>query len=384
VSEIALAVVLLVGAGLMMKSLLRLLQANVGFDPHNLLTMTTVLPPTKYSTPESQLSFYDQLKERLKSLPGVAGAGAVDILPLQPGNTTRFYVDGDPIPPPDQLIEANMRFVDDTYFQTLGVPVTAGRPFDTRDDIKSPGVVILGKTVADRIFAGRDPIGRRIKYGSTEGRGDLIVGVVGDVKIAGIDEAFRPVLYYPFRQNPSVGMNLVVRTSTEPTSVANTVRNEVRSMEPAVAIFAVQSMEQLISSSPAAFMRRFPGLLISVFAGVALLLASIGIYGVVSYSVSQQSHYIGVRMALGAQTSDILRMVLKQGLLLALAGVVIGTVAAVLLMQLLTSLLFEVKATDPTIFVLGVITLFAVAVLACYVPARRATKVDPLEALRYE
>jgi putative ABC transport system permease protein len=346
--------------------------------------MTTVLPPTKYSTPESQLSFYDQLKERLKSLPGVAGAGAVDILPLQPGNTTRFYVDGDPIPPPDQLIEANMRFVDDTYFQTLGVPVTAGRPFDTRDDIKSPGVVILGKTVADRIFAGRDPIGRRIKYGSTEGRGDLIVGVVGDVKIAGIDEAFRPVLYYPFRQNPSVGMNLVVRTSTEPTSVANTVRNEVRSMEPAVAIFAVQSMEQLISSSPAAFMRRFPGLLISVFAGVALLLASIGIYGVVSYSVSQQSHYIGVRMALGAQTSDILRMVLKQGLLLALAGVVIGTVAAVLLMQLLTSLLFEVKATDPTIFVLGVITLFAVAVLACYVPARRATKVDPLEALRYE
>ena len=384
VSEIALAVVLLVGAGLMMKSLLRLLQANVGFDPHNLLTMTTVLPPTKYSTPESQLSFYDQLKERLKSLPGVAGAGAVDILPLQPGNTTRFYVDGDPIPPPDQLIEANMRFVDDTYFQTLGVPVTAGRPFDTRDDIKSPGVVILGKTVADRLFAGRDPIGRRIKYGSTEGRGDLIVGVVGDVKIAGIDEAFRPVLYYPFRQNPSVGMNLVVRTSTEPTSVANTVRNEVRSMEPAVAIFAVQSMEQLISSSPAAFMRRFPGLLISVFAGVALLLASIGIYGVVSYSVSQQSHYIGVRMALGAQTSDILRMVLKQGLLLALAGVVIGTVAAVLLMQLLTSLLFEVKATDPTIFVLGVITLFAVAVLACYVPARRATKVDPLEALRYE
>jgi putative ABC transport system permease protein len=384
VSEIALAIVLVVGAGLMMKSLFRLLQANIGFNPNNLLTMSVALPPNQYSEASSQINFHQRLKERLSSLPGVASSGTVDILPLQGGNTTRFYVEGDPVPPVDQLIEANIRFVDESYFQTLGVPVTTGRAFDARDDANTAGVVILGKTIADRIFAGRDPVGRRIKYGSIEGPGDLIVGVVGDVKIAGIDEATRPVLYYPFRQAPSGVTNLVVRTTADPTSVATAVRNEIRSIDPAVGVFNVRSMEELISTSPAAFMRRFPGLLISIFAGVALLLASIGIYGVVSYSVSQQSHYIGVRMALGAQTSDILKMVLKEGLVLALAGVVIGVVAAVFLMRLLSSLLFEVQATDPTVIVIGVAALFSVELLACYVPARRATKVDPLVALRYE
>jgi predicted permease len=384
VSEIALAVVLLVAAGLMMKSLFRLLQADVGFNPGNVLTMAVILPPAKYSQPETQVNFFQQLKEKLRSVPGVTGVGTVDMLPLQAGNTTRFYVEGDPVPPPDKLIEANMRFADETYFQTLGVPLIAGRMFDTRDDLSAPGVVILGKTVADRIFGGRDPIGRRIKYGSIEGPGDLIIGVIGDVKIAGIDEPNRAVLYYPFRQGPSIATNLVIRTNTPPASVAYAIRREVRSAESAVAIFSVRSMEEIISSSPAAFMRRFPGLLISIFAAVALLLASIGIYGVVSYSVSQQIHYIGVRMALGARTADILKLVLKQGLVLAIAGVVIGVVAAALLMSLLSSLLFQVQTTDPITFALVVAVLFGVALLACYVPARRATKVDPLVALRYE
>lgn len=383
VSQIALAVVLLVGAGLMMKSLLRLLQANIGFDPDNVLTMSVALPAT-YSDPAAIVNFHQQMKQRVQSLPGVAGVGTIDILPLQGGNTTRFYVEGDPIPAPGQAIEANTRVADETYFQTLGIPLIAGRAFEGSDQAGAPGVVIIGKTIADRVFAGRDPVGRRIKYVSFDTPGDLIVGVVGDVRIAGIDEAIRPVLYFPSRQNPSTFTNLVVRTNADPTTMASTLRNEIRSIEPAVAIFNVRGMDEIMSTSPAAFMRRFPGLLITIFAGVALLLAAIGIYGVVSYSVSQQSHYIGVRMALGAQTSDILKLVMKQGLVLAIVGITLGVIAAVLLMRLLSSLLFEVQATDPTIFLLGVAALFGVALLACYFPARRATKVDPLVALRYE
>ncbi|HEV7747769.1 MAG TPA: ABC transporter permease [Pyrinomonadaceae bacterium] len=383
-TEIALAVVLLIGAGLMMKSLLHLLQANVGFNPDKLLTLTVVPPAAKYTDENRQIEFFDQLRERVKSLPGVSDAGTVNILPLQSGNTTRVNVEGDPIPPPGQENEANIRTVDDTYFQTLGVPLTAGRMFDERDKPNDPPVVIIGKTFADRIFAGRDPIGRRLVYAGAQAPPLTVIGVVGDVKIGGLDDAIRPVIYYPFRQDSNAGTNLVVRTTNDPTALAAAIRNEARTLEPDVAIFNVNAMEQLISNSPAAFMRRFPALLISVFAGIALLLASIGIYGVVSYSVSQQTHYIGVRMALGAQASDILKMVLKQGLTLALGGMALGVVAAFGLTRLLQSLLFEVRATDLATFGLVLGALFVVALLACYIPARRATKVDPLVALRYE
>jgi predicted permease len=383
-TEIALAVVLLIGAGLMMKSLLHLLQANVGFNPDKLLTMTVVPPAAKYTEVNRQIEFFDQLRERVKSLPGVTGTGTVNILPLQSGNTTRVNVEGDPIPPAGQETEANTRIVDETYFQTLGVPLAAGRMFDERDKPDAPPVVIIGKTFADRMFAGRDPIGRRFVYAGAAAPPMTIIGVVGDVKIGGLDDAIRPVIYYPFRQNSNAGTNLVVRTTNDPTALAAAIRDEARTLEPDVAIFNVNGMEQLISNSPAAFMRRFPALLISIFAGIALLLASIGIYGVVSYSVSQQTHYIGIRMALGAQASDILKMVLKQGLTLALGGMALGVVAAFGLTRLLQSLLFEVRATDIGTFGLVLGTLFVVALLACYIPARRATKVDPLVALRYE
>jgi putative ABC transport system permease protein len=420
-TEIALAFVLLVGAGLMMKSLLRLLQSNIGFNPQNVLTMTVSVPPAKYGDFFKQNDFFDRLQERVESLPGVTGAGTVNVLPLQGGNTTRFIVDGDPVPPPGQEIEANIRVVNESYFQALGVPMVAGRAFDEHDGAAAgasaaaaaantaaanngrnaanpanpanpaiaaannlPGVVIIGKTAADKIFAGRDPIGRKLVYPSIQGPPDVIIGVVSDVKIGGLDEAIRPVLYFPFRRFPGVATNLLVRTTADPTVLASAIRSETRSLEPDVALFSVRPMAQVIGDSPAAFMRRFPALLIGIFATVALLLASIGIYGVVSYSVSQQTHYIGVRMALGAQTSDILRMVLKQGLGLALAGIAIGVVAAFGLMRLLRSLLFEVQATDITTFAIVVVTLLIVALLACFIPARRATKVDPLVALRYE
>ncbi|HEX5887157.1 MAG TPA: ABC transporter permease [Pyrinomonadaceae bacterium] len=383
-TEIALAVVLLVGAGLMMKSLLRLLQTNVGFETENLLTMTMVLPPTKYTQANQLVNFNDQIQERVRSMPGVSNAGTVDILPLNGGNTTRFYIDGDPVPAPGKEIEANMRFVSDTYFQTLGVPLIAGRMFDQRDTPDKPAVVLIGKTIADRLFAGRDPVGRKIRYNSIQADPIEIVGVVGDVKITGLDEAVRPVLYYPYRQNAGPFANLVLRTDSDPTALAASVRNEIRNLEPDAAILNVNTMDQMIAQTPASFMRRFPALLISIFAGVALLLASIGIYGVVSYSVSQQTHYIGVRMALGASPADILKMVLKQGLVLALLGVGIGVVAALGLMRLLRTLLFEVSTNDVTTFALVTGALFVVALVACYLPARRATKVDPLVALRYE
>ena len=384
VTEIALAVVLLIGAGLMMKSLLRLLQTNVGFQTDNLMTMTVVLPAAKFTEANQIINVQQQLQDRLQSLPGVSSAGTIDILPLNGGNTSRFFVDGEPAPPPGQETEANVRVVSDTYFKTLGVPFLSGRMFDERDGPDKPGVVIIGKTVADRLFAGRDPVGRKLRYSASQGTPDLIVGVVGDVKTTGLDESVRPVLYYPFRQSAAPIANFVLRTDVDPNALATSIRKEVRDLEPNAAILNLNSMDQMIAQTPASFMRRFPALLISIFALVALLLASIGIYGVVSYSVSQQTHYIGVRMALGANSSDILRMVLKEGLLLAIAGVGIGIAAAFALMRLLRTLLFEVSTSDAMTFTLVAGALFVVALLACYLPARRATKVDPLVALRYE
>jgi putative ABC transport system permease protein len=384
VTEIALAVVLLVGAGLMMKSLLRLLQTNVGFKTDNLLTMTVALPPSKYTENNQLINFSEQIQERVKALPGVSSVGTVDILPLNGGNTTRFYIDGDPVPPPGKEIEANMRVVSDTYFQTLGVPLLAGRMFDQRDTPDKPGVVLIGKTIADRLFAGRDPVGKLLRYNALQSAPIEIVGVVGDVKITGLDEAVKPVLYYSYRQNAAPFANLVVRSNGDPIALTASVRSEVRNLEHDVVILNVNTMDQMIAQTPASFMRRFPALLISIFAIVALLLASIGIYGVVSYSVSQQTHYIGVRMALGASPADILKMILKQGLVLALLGVGIGVFAALGLMRLLRTLLFEVSTNDVAIFSLVASVLFVVSLVACYLPARRATKVDPLVALLYE
>ncbi len=383
-TEIALAVMLLVGAGMLLKSLVRVLRTDPGFNPENVLTMTVVLPPAKYADANSQINIQDQIQQRVQTLPGVTGVGTVNILPLQPGNTTRVNVEGEPIPPPGQELEANIRTVSDDYFRTLGVPLVSGRMFDARDKTNGEQVVIIGKTMADRMFAGRNPVGRRLTYAGVESPPISIVGVVADVKITGLDQETRPVIYYPFRQNSSTFANLVVRTSADPAVLSGSVRNEIRSLEPAVAIFNVQAMPELIANSPAAFMRRFPATLIGVFAGLALLLSSIGIYGVVSYSVSQQTHHIGVRMALGARASDILKLILKQGLIIALAGIAIGSVGAFLLMRLLQSLLFEVRANDASTYAVVAAVLFFIALLACYLPARRATKVDPLVALRYE
>ena len=384
VTEIALAVVLLVGSGLLMKSLFRLLQTSPGFNPQNVLTMSVVLPAQKYTDANSQISFQDQLQSRVSALPGVASVGTVDKLPLQPGNTTIVYAEGEPMPPPGQETEANVRVVNDNYFQTIQVPLIEGRQFDPHDKSNDPESVIIGKTMADRLFKGRSAIGHRLRYRGAQAPPMMIVGVVGDVKTTGLDQELRPVIYYAFRLNSSTFLNLVVRTNADPTALTASIRSSIQTLEPQAAVFNVQTMPELISATPAAFMRRFPATLVGVFAGLALLLASIGIYGVVSDSVAQQTHYIGVRMALGARAADIMRLVLKEGLMLAIIGVAIGVAIAFGLMRLISALLFGVQTHDASVFAIVIAALFAVILFACYLPARRATKVDPLIALRYE
>jgi predicted permease len=383
-SEIALAVVLLVGAGLMMKSLLRLMQVNLGFDPTNVLTMTVVLPAGKYTDPNRMVAYYQQAQERLAALPGVTGAGAVSQLPLQPGNTTRFIVEGEPAPPPGQETEANIRVASANYFQALGIPLAQGRNFAESDRADATRVAIINQSLAEKLFGGRSAVGRRLLFPSFPNQSVEIVGVVGDVKTTGLDQAVRPVLYYPFTQNASIATNLVLRAKADAAAVANAARNECRALEPDVAIFNVQTMETLIAQTPAAFMRRAPAWLTGIFAGVALLLAALGVYGVVSYSVSQRTREIGVRMALGARGADILKLVLRQGLSLTLIGVASGTVAALALTRWLDSLLYEVSARDPLTFALVIGALTLVSLLACYIPARRAMKVEPVVSLRHE
>lgn len=385
VTEIALAVVLLVGSGLLLKSLFRLLNTNPGFNPENILTMTVVLPPTKYNNANSQNNFQDQLNQRIAALPGVTATGTVDILPLQTGNTTIVYVEGEPVPPPGQETEANVRVVSESYFQTMQVPLIEGRPFDAHDrSTTNPQPVIIGKTMADRLFKGRSALGHRLVYRNAQAPPVTIIGVASDVKITGLDQELRPVIYYSFAQNSSIFANLVIRTAADAAGLAATVRHEIQTLEPQAAVFNVRPMPQLISATPAVFMRRFPATLMGIFAGLALLLAAIGIYGVVSDSVAQQTHHIGVRLALGARGADIFRMVLKEGFVLGSLGVGIGVAAAFALMRLISALLFGVQTHDASVFAIVAGTLFLITLFACYLPARRATKVDPLIALRYE
>jgi predicted permease len=387
VSEVALALVLLVGAGLMLKSLVRLLEVDPGFDPKNLLTMQLALPAGDYKEYERTAVFHRQLLERLNALPGVKGAATVGTLPIVGGNTTRFYVAGRPVPEPGGETEANLRDVSDNYFRVVGVPLLSGRYFEARDDSKdAPGVVVVNQALAARMFPEGDAVGSRLVF-----TGDMtppieIVGVVGDERVNGLDAQVGPVVYYPYLQDPSpgAGTNVVVRTDGDPLAAAAAVRAECRAIEPGVTTFGVRSMEQIIAESPATFMRRYPALLIGVFAAVALLLASVGIYGVVSYTVSQQTQEIGIRMALGAGRLDILRLVVGRGMALAALGLAAGVLASLALTRLMAGLLYGVTPTDPATYASITLLLGAVALAACVVPARRASRVDPMSALRYE
>jgi predicted permease len=386
VAEVALALVLLVGAGLLMKSLVMMLQVDPGFDPRGLLTMRVALPPARYNEDGKAARFYEEMLRRVASVPGVRGAALTSNLPLAgEGGTGTPQVVGRSTPA-SELTEAHMRTVSANYFEVLGVPTVRGRSFAERDGAQAPPVILVNKTYAERVFPNEDPLGRRVTFKFTGEMQFEIVGVVGDEKVLSLDARQTPVVYFHMPQDSSFdSAALVVRTdAADPLALTSAVRGEVRALDAEVPVFAVQTLEQMVAGSRAAFMRRYPAYLTGVFACVALLLALVGIYGVVSYAVAQRTHELAIRVALGARTRDVLRLVLGHGLLLALGGIVLGALGALALTRLISGLLFGVSAADPTVYGLVALLLAAVALLACLVPARRATKVDPMVALRYE
>ncbi|HEX8283351.1 MAG TPA: ABC transporter permease [Pyrinomonadaceae bacterium] len=386
VSEVALALVLLVGAGLLLKSLAVMLKVDPGFDTRGLLTLRVALPPARYAEDARAARFYDELVRRVSALPGVRGAAATSNLPLAgDGGTGSPQVVGRATPA-SELTEAHMRTVSANYFAVMGIPVAAGRVFGERDGVEAPPVLLVNKTYAERVFPGEDPVGRRLTFKWSGDRPPFeIVGVVGDEKVTSLDARTTPVVYFHNQQGPDSSAALVVRAEgADPTALAGAVREAARGLDPEVPVFAVQTLEQMVAGTRATFMRRYPAYLTGVFACVALLLALVGIYGVVSYAVTQRTHEIAVRVALGARGRDVLRLVLRHGLGLALAGVAAGTVGALMLTRLISGLLFGVSAADPAVYALVSLLLVAVALVASLVPARRATKVDPMVALRYE
>ena len=382
VTEIALALVLTVAAGLLIKSTLRLLQVELGFQPERLLTVQLELPPSKYSSDEKNIAFHQQLLSRIAALPGVASVGSVNWLPLQGGPGDLLRVEGQPPPSASEVPKCTTHVVSADYFRTMGVALLRGRYFTDHDTQSTPTVVVINSTLARKLFGAEEATGHRIFFEGDEPKPFEIVGVVDDERVGQLDEAPVSVVYRPYLQDPWTKLNLVVRTTDEPYSVVNAVRSEVQTLDPNLAIFSVATMEQIIAVQPATFLRRYPALLLGLFAAVALILAAVGIYGVISCSVSQRTHEIGVRMALGARPTDVLRSVVGEGMKLTLIGVAVGLIASLLLTRLLASLLFEVSATDPLMFVLISLLLSLVALVACWRPAWRATKVDPLTALR--
>lgn len=386
VAEVALALVLLVGAGLIVRSLWGLINVDAGFNPQNLLTFTFTLPPAAYDSNEKLIVARKQMLERLSTIPGVEGVATVSTLPLIGGNTTRFYPTNQPKPAPGDDIEANLRDISANYFRVMGVRLIAGRHFTEQDTVNSQGVVIINQSLANRVFPNQEAVGQNIVFTGEESSPVQVAGVVADEKINGLDARNTAVVYTPTLQDSSVGLtsNVVVRTTGEPMNLSNVVRRELQTVAPGIFIYFVRTMEQIAATSPATFARRYPAMLIGLFAVVALLLAAIGIYGVISYSVSQQTHEIGVRIALGARPANILGLVMKKGMMLTLLGVAIGLAASFAFTRLMADMLFGVSATDPITFAGIALLLTLVALVACYVPASRAMKVDPMIALRYE
>jgi putative ABC transport system permease protein len=386
VSEIALSLVLLVGAGLLIRSFMRLQQFDLGFNPNNLATMRIQLPGTKYREPAQVDAFYKQLLERIESVPGVKSVGAIsDVFLTDTPNSTNFSIEGRPVPIGADSIEVPLDSVSPGYFRAMGIPLRSGREFDDRDVRNSTPVVIVNETFVRRFFADEEPLGKRFVYGQPGPDNNnwiTIVGVVGDMRRTGFDRPVRPETFLPQSQNPSATLTIVARTAVDPVTLSSTLRGEVWAIDNDQSVYDLKSMDQTLSEMSS--QRRFNMLLLGVFAALALTLAAVGIYGVMSYSVAQRTHEIGVRMALGARGTDVLGMVVRRGMVLAFAGIGAGLIGAAALTRLLSSLLYGVSATDPLTFVVIPIVLAAVALGACFVPARRATKVDPMVALRYE
>ncbi|MEJ7618633.1 MAG: FtsX-like permease family protein [Pyrinomonadaceae bacterium] len=370
----------------MINSFLRLLNVDPGFRAEKLLTMRIVLPELKYPDQTRRTAFYTELVRRIETLPGVQLAAITNWIPLVlQGDSQGISIEGRPDPGPGKNPVVVTRVVSSHYFNTMGIQLLQGRQFGEQDRVDSPRVVVVSQEMARRFWSGEDPLGKRIKTGGANSPSPWmeIVGVAKDVRQVRLDADPKPQMYVPYAQPIFFQPNhLVVRTDVEPRSLAATVRRTVWEIDKDQPVSNIRTMEDVLSESLAR--QRFSMLLLGIFAAVALVLAAVGIYGVMSYSVAQRTHEIGIRMALGAQASDVLKLAVGHGLKLVLIGLAIGLVAAFILTRVMSSLLFGVSATDPITFITISLILMSVAVLACFFPARRATKVDPLIALRYE
>ena len=388
VSEVALAVVLLVGAGLLIRSFQILRQVNTGFTMENLLTMRMVLPMPKYAKPEARRAFYDEALRRIQELPGVESAGVITFLPLSfNGMNFAFSVEGQPSPGDMKLPFALYRVVSPDYFRAMGIPLQRGRFFDAHDNADSQPVILVNRRLAEQYWPGEDPTGKRLKIGPLDSPNQwlTVVGVVGDVRQTGLYGDLRMDIYVPYAQERRVFIaprDLVLRTKGDAASVAGAVRQAVWSVDKDQPVSHVRTMDQVFAA--AISQERFQALLLGLFAALALALACIGLYGVISYAVAQRTHEIGIRMALGARPHDVLRLVLRQGMSLTVVGLVLGIAIGSVTTRVLSDMLYGVTARDPLTFVGVPILLLLVAFLACYIPARRATRIDPLAALRYE
>ncbi len=379
VAETALAMMLLVGAGLLIRSFIQLQRVDPGFNPRNVLTAVVTLPPAVY--PDGQVrDFYVRLVDRVRTLPGAQSAAAVSSLPLAGFDTdTGFVIEGRPEPPPDQRPVAWTSSVSPDYFRTIGMRLLSGREFTEQDNENATSVVIISEATARRHFPKEDPIGKRIGNGRPDGWREII-GVTADVKHFGLNQDARVSMFVPHGLRPSRRMNIVVRTTADPLSLSSALRGSVAAMDKNLAVSNISAMEEITAQSIG--QERFTLLLLGVFSALALLLAVAGIYGVMSFAVAQRTHEIGVRVALGAQSRDVLRLVITQGMALVFAGVGVGIGAALALTRFIRGLLFGVSASDPLTYVGIAALLCGVALLACYIPARRATRVDPMIALR--
>jgi putative ABC transport system permease protein len=385
VAEVASAMTLLVGAGLLINSIVRLQRVNLGFDPHQVLTLRVELPEARYSEARQIINFNQELLRRVERLPGVRSAAMVFKQPLGGDPSTTFEVEGQPSDK-SRPLSAGLRVSTPGYFRTLGIPFVDGRDFSERDEEKSTPVVVINETLAARYFPNQNPIGKHLRPDLAIGPGAPpwreIVGVVGAVRHGGPGKEPRPEFFLPHTQMPFITLTTVVRVAGDPLAIVGAVRNEVRAMDRELPIDSVKTLDQYLTESVA--QPRFNTLLLALFAGLAMALTAVGLYGVMAFSVTARTREIGVRVALGARGSDVLRLVVSQGMKLTLIGVAIGMLAALALTRLMKGLLFGVTPTDPATFALIALLLVSVAMLACYLPARRATKVDPMIALRYE
>jgi putative ABC transport system permease protein len=382
VVQVALSLVLLVSSGLLIRSFDKLARVDVGFKTERLLTLEYRLPRTKYKEPATQWNFHRQAIEKLQAVPGVQSASLVRGLPFSGNGATTAITLPDREPPPKGMEpEVMFNTAMPNYFETIGIPLLKGRVFANEDQANTPAVVVINQTMAQRFWPNQDPLGKQIKFVS-DGSTATIIGVVGDAKHYWLEEEQKPQMYDAYSQDPGLFATVVIRTSVEPLGLTEPVRQAIWKVDADQPMWKIRTVEFLVNRSTAD--RKFLMGLMGIFAALALVLTIIGLYGVISYLVNQRTQEIGIRMALGAQMGDIMRMVLKQGMVLVLAGVALGLAAAWLLTRLMSRLLYQVSATDPATFVSISLLLITVALLACYIPARRATKVNPLTALHYE